>query len=389
MRTHLTHDVNAADYIVDLSNVLRNSRLGGDHAVDVGRLAVAYRPLTIMDGSEDLLWYLVADRSLLSEGLFGPDLDGLRTLREWRDRGLLEVVGEADERILELSTLTGIRILSNDLFRGWRGQFTWLQGNSDRVVKLISTDGGLEARRSELAHLSTAETSKFQERDELKYKGLLTGDRRRPRFDVMDRLWSCPAAGCHDYDGLGRSVMPPRVRDDVVMCERHRQRLTDAGPRPLTVPLKIVVDGACARRFALPADEPVTVGRAPGPGGIDLTAWLGAEVATSSLSRVHVRLRLAGERLLARDLSSYGTGLRRTGTSRNELLERDVDYVLRSGDVLVLSRRVTIVRSGRSFASELAADWPVSDGTANGAPPTRPVSVADPGAWDDPDVSGI
>ncbi|WP_238016989.1 FHA domain-containing protein [Dactylosporangium sp. AC04546] len=380
MDDHLTADVSTADYVLDLSNILRNTRLGGTAAADVRRLARVRTALQQHDNDDDLRFYAVADGSLFSAGLHQGDRDGLRRLRRWRDRGLVEVVPDADGRILEISEVTGLRIVSGDRFRNWRDQYGWLQGNHDRVVEVIpGEDGAFRVRAVEMGFVSDTDMSRLQEQDQFKRQGLLAGERRRPRFDVVSRLWRCADQRCHLYDGRGVVVMLPRLIGGVATCEIHRTPLTDAGPRPLVAQLKVLVDGACAARFPLPEGSAVAVGRAPGAGGVSLARLLGGESVGTDVSRTHVRLRLLGERVLVRDQSTYGTKIRRpAGPDAPVSLEHDVEYVLQREEVLLLNERISLTRSGRSFPSELTARWSAADSSSS--PVTRTADGTDPPA---------
>lgn len=381
MDDHLIGDVNIADYVIDLSNVLRDSRLGGSAVADVHRLAGVHTALQQHDNYEDVRLYAVADTSLFAPGLFTDDREGLRKLRRWRAHGLIEVVPDADGRILEISDVTGIRIVSGDRFRNWRDQFDWLQGNTDRVVEVIpATDGGFRVCAVDMGHVSDTDISRLQERDQFKRQGLLAGQQRRPRFDVVGRLWRCTDSRCHLYDGRGSVVMLPRLLGGVATCEIHRIPLTDAGPRPLVAQLKVLVDGVCAARFPVPEGSVVPVGRTPESGGVSLGRLLGRETVGTNISRTHIRLRLAGERVLVRDVSTYGTKILRPGGSgAPEGLERDVEYVLHRDEVLVLNQRISLTRSGRSFPSELTARWSTADsGSSRSAGTTGCADLAGP-----------
>src|SRR5579871_481090 len=105
MDENLTSDIHLADFIVDLSNVVRM----GTHPslTYFDRLLSA---LKIREKDPGVRVYAVADKSLL--GLRELPRDDRRILARWREDGLIEVTGDADPRILELAELTGLRVIS-------------------------------------------------------------------------------------------------------------------------------------------------------------------------------------------------------------------------------------------------------------------------------------
>ena len=109
MDENLTSDIHLADFILDLSNVVR---MGAHPSLTYfDRLLSA---LKVREKDPGVRVYAVADKSLL--GLRELPRDDRRTLARWREDGLIEVTGDADPRILELAELTGLRVISGDLF---------------------------------------------------------------------------------------------------------------------------------------------------------------------------------------------------------------------------------------------------------------------------------
>lgn len=372
MEIHLMADVHRADYLIDLSNVMKDERLGGSSAADLRRFARTIDALVRSERDPHLLVYAVADNSLLIADLY-RNKDDLRTLRRWQARRLIDVVADADERLLELAQATDIPIVTSDHFTDHRDAFPELQGSHGRLVEIARTlEGEFVARPVYLAPMVSWQVSRSQEKAQLKRQGLLAGRRRIPRRDVIGRLWRCPRPRCSLYDGSGGFVFLPRVRNGVVTCELHGVALEDAGRRPITAQMKVLLDGECVARFALPAATMVNVGRAPGPGGVDLGTWIGDAAYDDQISRVHLTLELRDETVYVCDLSTNGTRVSTSGKAGDQpVLQKGRERGLGFGESVLLSRRVAITRSGRRFPSELTGGR--TDGTAptpHQAPPT-------------------
>ncbi|MFE5242028.1 MULTISPECIES: hypothetical protein [unclassified Streptomyces] len=362
MDNHLTTDFDEACFLVDLSNVVRNRRLGEPGARSLKRLRLLVEAAKSLARDPDVKLYLVADRSLRHGGRreFG-DLGDIRQLGSWVRRGLVEELADADDRLLELCELTGIPVITGDRFRGARGERPWLQGNTDDflepvpgpagTVRLIPVDMGV-------AHAS-AISMKLEE-DALKKQGLLDA-RRRPRFDLVSRNWRCEDRRCTLYDTTkGSAALLPRVRRSSPTCEMHGGVLVDDGPRTATVQLKLLLDGELKGRFTLENGTKVPVGRAPGPGGIALHGLIPAD-RTNGLSRVHVDLRISDGVVHVLDRSRYGTtrwrsAAGRGGPGRWRRLGT-AEERFGGGDELQLVDGVVLARSGRRFPTELAQEW--------------------------------
>ncbi|HEY9524707.1 MAG TPA: hypothetical protein VIR33_15835, partial [Thermopolyspora sp.] len=132
---HLTLDASAADFAVDMSNVMRTSPLLGDRPVDLARFTGLIMGLVAYTRDESLQVYGVADWSLLR----ARDLtDGERsTLKRWYRRGLIEVLDVADDRLLELADHTGQRVVSRDNYMEYYRTYPWIAGNRDRFFQPI------------------------------------------------------------------------------------------------------------------------------------------------------------------------------------------------------------------------------------------------------------
>ncbi|MFD5870715.1 FHA domain-containing protein [Streptomyces sp. NPDC060322] len=362
MDDHLTTDFNEACFLVDLSNVVRDRRLGEPGARSLRRLRLLVDAAKALARDPDVKLYLVADRSLRHGGRREfSDLGDIRQLGSWVRRGLVEELPDADDRLLELCELTGIPVITGDRFRGARGERPWLQGNTDDFLEPLPGPGGtvrLAPVDMGVAHAS-AISMKLEE-DVLKKQGLLD-TQRRPRFDVVSRNWRCEEGRCTLYDTTkGSAALLPRMRGTAPTCEMHGGVLVDDGPRTATVQLKLLLDGELKARFTLENGTTVPVGRAPGPGGIALHGLV-PPGRTTGLSRVHLTLRISDGLVHVLDRSSYGTTRLRSmagrgGPGRWRGLGA-AEERFGGGDELLLVEGVVLARSGRRFPTELAQEW--------------------------------
>ncbi|MGW6539958.1 FHA domain-containing protein [Streptomyces sp. NPDC055051] len=362
MDQHLTADFERAAFLVDLSNVVRTRTLGGWARRSLHRLRLVADAAAVLARDPGVQLYLVADRSLRLGGRHEwADPEEAEQLGRWVARGLVEELGDADERILELCEMTGIPVISGDYFRDARLAFRWIQGNTDDFLRPApGPDGTVVLEPRDMGVASALDISRKMEESALKEKGLLDR-RRRPLSEVVRRNWRCPEPRCTLYDTeRGSFALLPRMRGGVPRCEQHAHPLLDAGPRTATAQLKLLIDGELRERFTLEDGTTVRVGRAPGPGGISLHGLVPAQL-TAGLSRAHVELRIAGGTIHVRDLSSYGTRrrttARRTGPDPWTPLVPGRDHGFHGGDELELVRGVVLARSGRRFPTELAQRW--------------------------------
>ncbi|APE21925.1 MULTISPECIES: hypothetical protein [Streptomyces] len=362
MEQHLTADFERAAFLVDLSNVIRDRTLGGRPARSLHRLGRVADAAAALARDPDVQLYLVSDRSLRLGGRHEwADPTEPERLGRWVRLGLVEELGDADGRVLELCEMTGIPVISGDYFRDARLAYPWIQGNTDDFLRPVPRpDGTLVLDPRDMGVASALEISRKLEESALKEKGLLDR-RRKPLSEVVRRNWRCPEPGCTLYDTeRGSFALLPRMRAGIPRCEQHRQPLVDNGPRTATAQLKLMLDGELLDRFTLEDGSTVRVGRAPGPGGISLHGLVPRE-RTAGLSRTHVELRIAGGTIHVRDLSSYGTRrrstARRTGPDPWTPLVPGRDHGFHGGDELELVRGVVLARSGRRFPTELAQQW--------------------------------
>ncbi|WP_255951097.1 FHA domain-containing protein [Streptomyces odontomachi] len=376
MEKHLTADFEEACFLVDLSNVVRRQDLGEPGLRSLRRLALVVDAAAELARDPDVKLYLVADRSLRAGGRreFTDPAD-LRMLAKWVRQGLVEELGDADERVLELCEMTGIPVISGDRYRDARDEYPFLQGNTDDFLEPMPGPGGtVRLVPLDMGVASAVQISRKKEESVLKKQGLL-GPQRRPRSEIVRRNWRCPEPRCTLYDSRkGAYAMLPRMRRGEPTCEQHGLKLINDGPRIGTAQVKLMIADRVAARFTLEDESTVRIGRAPGPGGIALHDLLPARSATR-VSRAHVEIRVSGGVVRVTDVSSFGTRWRptagKTGPGPWRELAKGTWRDFHAGDELQLAEGILLTRSGRRFPTELAQQW------QRGTPPPDEASAAE------------
>jgi hypothetical protein len=334
IEARLTLDPALARGVVDLAEVVRLVDLDGD----AGRPASVLRLGHVLDSlaqhlAEDgVAVYVVVDRSLLS------DLDltsnERMVVRRWADDGLVEVLAESADRVLEVAELLGVPVLSRRMFPEYADRYQWLPRG------LLSPGVGGLATVGE-------------------------GTPGPPTSPVLTRMWRCPEPACAGFARPTGGQPPPRLRSAAPTCPRHETRLADFGPRPPARVLAVRVDGAVRGRFVVREAAPVVVGRAPaeagGPGAVVTLGPLLREEAMRWISRSHLRLELRGDALVAIDTSTNGTAVRSPDGSRP--LTAGHAFGLGNDDVIELYQGVELGRpnrfhGGTAQPSSVMADAP-------------------------------
>lgn len=352
--SRLTLDASAAEYVVDVANVVREPGLGGERQADLARFEGVLDALAEYAHDPAVQVYAITDRSLLTDGRLTPD--ERERLEHWYDGGLLEVLPRADDRILELADALGVQVISSDNFLEFHRSHPWIPGCRDRFLRpVLGEDGTIGVRMRIMPVPPQWQVSRKEEEGLLLEAGVLQRWSPTGHQAVLSRDWRCPEPGCPQFGAGDRpSTALPRRRKDRVLCPTHGVPLTDVGPRPRRAQVKIVMDGTVRGRFMVTAGEPVAVGRAPARGGVTLGAWID-DRAVDSVSRTHVVLSYDGVALTVVDeRSANGTRVRRSRPSGDELvpLQHGVHWTLRRGDSIVLHERLELLPSGRQFVFE-------------------------------------
>ncbi|MGW5352673.1 FHA domain-containing protein [Streptomyces sp. NPDC004031] len=351
----LTLDTSAAEYVIDVANVVREPALGGERAADLGRLAGLLDALAGFARDPAVQVYAITDRSLLTDGRLTTA--ERQDLNRWYADGMLEVLPRADDRILELADALGLRVVSADNFLDFHRAYPWIPGDRDRFLRpVLLPDGRIGVRPRVMPVPEEWQVSRKEEEGLLLRAGVVRRwEHSAAHRAVLSREWRCPEPGCPLFGSADRpGTALPRRRKDRVLCPTHGLPLTDTGPRRPRAQVKVVMDGTVRGRFMVTEGDPVTVGRAPAGGGVALGAWID-DAAVDSVSRSHVVLTYDGRTLSVLDeRSANGTRVRRRlpGNDTQEPLPHGVVRALRRGESVVLHERLELLPSGRQFVFE-------------------------------------
>ena len=343
IEARLTTDPALARAVVDLAELVRYADLDGGRPASMLRLGLVIDAYGRHVAEENVPVYAVVPRGLLSDA----DLTSNERMvvRRWADDGIVEVVPQMEDRVLEVAELLGLPVLTRVRAEQFRDRRPWVD-EPGRLLAAVPGAGGpvLVARvgRGEIP---------------------VASDPSPMGAKLLARVWRCPEPNCSSYGAGGDADSPfadmrtftspvaqppPTLKAGVPTCPRHGTRLTDAGARPAVEVLSVRIDGVIRQRFVVSAGKPVVVGRAPeGGSGIMLGQWL-SEDARKWISRGHVRLALEGDDLTATDVSTNGTGVRPGGSADDDervTLARDETRVLAPEDVVELYANVNVGRS--------------------------------------------
>nr|WP_202501350.1 FHA domain-containing protein [Streptomyces sp. SID5785] len=355
---HLTDSPEQADALIDLSNVVRDTAIGGPHARSLDRLGLVLDALARRTGDRNATAYALADRSLRHQVHEYPDRTEPALLVAWIESGLVEELPDADERLLDLAEGLGLPVISRDGFADFRLTHPWIQGNTTQFLSPVPTPvRAVKLAERDMGIRSPAQISRKLEESDLKAHGLLAGRNRRPMTEVVRRHWRCPERSCTLYDShRGSAVRLPRMKRGVPVCEVHRTPLLDDGPRTGIAQLKLLVEGDCVHRFTLDVDSTVILGRDPGSGGISLYDHIDPE-RLRRISRAHLSVQVSAQSLALRNLGGNGTRLRRSGARQSGPLTNEDRVALHVGDTVELAAGIHLARSARRFPAEIAAAW--------------------------------
>jgi len=370
----LTTDPAVARAVLDLSEVVRLTDLDSTRPANLLRLGLVVDALARHLAEEEVQVYAVAGRTLLSDADLTSN-ERMR-IRSWSDDGLVEVLPDLADRVLEVADLTGVPVVTRGRYDGLRDKYRWLVSGPGRVLAPVPGAGGAALISRGAAGSGRPGTDeRLPGPIRTSFMGVGSGGMAGGEGPgaaaavVMSRLWRCPERGCASFGdpgapgthlddtfahlrggtgpGLKRrpgSQPPPRLRAGTPVCPWHDARLSDAGPRPAAQAVSVRVDGVLRRRFVVTAGQPVVVGRSPDePDSVMLGHWL-EEEARSWISRRHLRLEMRGDALYAIDTSTNGTVVKRGGGEFT--LHRDQSHAVGPDDELELYEGVELARSG-------------------------------------------
>ncbi|MFE2408336.1 hypothetical protein ACFXDE_08335 [Kitasatospora sp. NPDC059408] len=371
----LTLDPASADFVVDVSNVVRDDALLSARKADLERLTALCRALASHVGDHTLQIYAVVDDSLLTDSYLTRAERA--QLHDWVEAGLMEPRTVADDRLIEIADLSGVSVVSDDGFVEFHRRYPWISGNRDRFVKPVPLPGGrVGIVRRVMPVPEDWQITRKEEERLLLSAGML--DRRTgsgPRREFLERLWRCPERGCRLFEGgrrTGAGQALPRHDRGRAVCPTHRLPLIDRGPRPSQVEVKIHVNDEVQTRVVVVAGHDVVVGRDPvarkGQRAVLIGPWL-TGAATHLVSRSHVRLACHDGVLEAHDTSTNGCRVRSAdGTEREVRPGRT--WQLRRGQRLLLHESVWVEISGRTFVFEGETPLPKAPARSEPSGPT-------------------
>ncbi|QGN47067.1 FHA domain-containing protein [Micromonospora sp. WMMD558] len=351
--------------VLDLAEVIRYQDIDGGRPASLLRLGMVIDALSREFEEDSVPVYAVVHRALLSDA----DLTSNERMvvRRWADDGLVEVLDNPGDRMLEVADLLGLPVLSRARLDGLRGRYPWVTDQPGRVVAPVPGAGGPVF----VAHVGGGDTP-------------VAGERSPAGAKLLARNWRCPESPCALFGQGGgggafadlaavtdRSPVtqpPPSLRNGVPTCPRHGARLSDAGPRPRSEVLAVRIGGLIRRRFVLTDQEPVLVGRAPDAAdGIVLGQWLNDE-ARRWISRSHLKLELRVGEIIVTDVSTNGSGIRPGGSmaeAERIPLKPQQSRVLAEGDMVELYPGVQVGRP-----DELPAGAPYTPASVMAEAPT-------------------
>ncbi|MDM4720564.1 FHA domain-containing protein [Micromonospora sp. WMMA1363] len=358
-------DPSLARAVLDLAEIIRYQDIDGGRPASSLRLGMVIDALSRKLAEDSVAVYAVVHRGMLSDA----DLTSNERMvvRRWADDGLVEVLDNPGDRMLEVADLLGLPVLTRARLDGLRGRYPWVADQPGRVAAPVPGPGG----PAFVAHVGGGDTP-------------VAGDRSPAGVKLLARHWRCPESGCALFGQGGgggafadlaavterspASQPPPSLRGGVPTCPRHGARLSDAGPRPRSEVLAVRIGGLIRRRFVLTESEPVLVGRAPDENsGIVLGQWLNDE-ARRWISRSHLKLELRVGEIIVTDVSTNGSGIRPGGSvvegERIPLAPRQ-SRVLAENDMVELYPGVQVGR-----AEELPAGAPYTPASVMAEAPT-------------------
>jgi len=336
IQRRLSTDPTVARAVIDLAPITRQRELDDGRVASLLRLGMVIDALGQMMSDPSVRVYVVVDRALLSD--LELTSNEKMVLRRWSDDGLAETLADVDDRVLEVAAYTGLPVVSRDDYARFSNR-PWLAG-AQLLVPVPGTGGAVLMPRQAPAG--------------------------QPQFDqttqaILGRYWHCAQPGCVAFGRPGPGQMPPRIRGGRPVCTRHDQQLVDAGPRQQTVPMAIWVAGAERGRFAVAADRPVPVGRAPEQ-GVRLGEFLDDEAA-QWVSRSHVMVELVNGALMVTDTSTNGTVIHAysgpESAATEVRLSRGQQHVLGDWDTISLHEGVVLARADRPRPAAPAEEAPV------------------------------
>ncbi|MCM0678877.1 FHA domain-containing protein, partial [Micromonospora phytophila] len=170
--------------VLDLAEVIRYQDIDGGRPASLLRLGMVIDALARQLEEDSVPVYAVVHRALLSDA----DLTSNERMvvRRWADDGLVEVLDNPGDRMLEVADLLGLPVLTRVRADGLRGRYPWLVEQAGRVLAPVPGAGGPVF----IAHVGGGDTP-------------VAGDRSPAGSKLLSRQWRCPEPGCALFGGGG------------------------------------------------------------------------------------------------------------------------------------------------------------------------------------------
>jgi hypothetical protein len=356
------------ELLVDLSNVLRDDRLGGPaDSAAWSRLDVLADAWERWPSKFDRPHVrLVADSSLRQQ-LSSEDR---RRLKDAEAAGWAETHDYADEPLLDLAESAGCLVLTRDQFLGHRRQRPWIETSNQFLTWHVDEAVTLEA--ADLAGRTGYSLSRAEEADDLKAHHLRPDTSKGAA--LLTGVYRCENESCvrRAFTPAGADVAPFAGPRGEALCAGCKQALSLVGRRSevAVVRLSAASDPKWTERIPLAAGGALVLGRASS--SLSLKSML-SDDALRRISREHLSLAFNGRRLVALDLSSTnGTTVQVwdwTGRQHGAASPLPPHHALTVGprDRLILGGALVVERSGRRYPFDLA---PVAAAGSGAAPMT-------------------
>src|SRR3954453_14116494 len=188
IEARLTTDPALARAVVDLSEIVRYADLDGGRPASMLRLGLVIDALGRHVSEENGPVYAVVPRGLLSDA----DLTSNERMvvRRWADDGVVEVVPQLDDRVLEVAELLGLPVLTRPRAEQFRYRRPWVE-EPGRLLAAVAGAAGPVL----VARVGRGEIPAVGEPSPMGQK-------------LLARLWSCPESNCVSFGSGGDPDSP-------------------------------------------------------------------------------------------------------------------------------------------------------------------------------------
>ena len=342
------------DAVIDVSNVCWDEQLPprGWETPTWGRLGLVMAAWRRQHGSTARL-DLVADQALLH------DLDDAREYGRLLATGELVAAPHADVEILALARKRGLHVITRDRFLQHRAEHAWIAQSPERFHRWQYS-----ARKVSIVPLDIERVQQPSASPPAHPSGRehLRLEPHHPRYQAfLQRRWQCGSTRCPE-GGQGHLLVLPMVSvQGEPRCPVCGGPLKDRGQRRREFHEIVVADLAAEAdllRFALEADETVTIGSSGTRGGLSLSTYADSQFSAgmAKVSRRHVTFGIEMPqpglwRMIVTDLwSSSGTTVQHpsgTALGKPKPVEPGRETPVMEGGRVILADAVTLRLSAR------------------------------------------